>query len=217
MIIAKNITKSYDDLKILKGIDIQINQAEIVSIMGKSGAGKSTLLHILGTLDKADSGTLEIDGQNLGNKSDKELSIFRNQKLGFVFQFHHLLAEFTALENVIIPALISGTSKKTAEKTAMEVLERLEISKRAQHKPSEMSGGEQQRVAIARALINNPAVIFADEPTGNLDHESSDAFHKLLKDLNKDLGQTFVIVTHNKDLANLSDRVIHIQDGLLLD
>ncbi|HPQ22074.1 MAG TPA: ABC transporter ATP-binding protein [Saprospiraceae bacterium] len=217
MIIAKNITKSYNDLKILKGIDIQINQAEIVSIMGKSGAGKSTLLHILGTLDKADSGTLEIDGQNLGNKSDKELSIFRNQKLGFVFQFHHLLAEFTALENVIIPALISGTSKKTAEKTAMEVLERLEISKRAQHKPSEMSGGEQQRVAIARALINNPAVIFADEPTGNLDHESSDAFHKLLKDLNKDLGQTFVIVTHNKDLANLSDRVIHIQDGLLLD
>jgi len=217
MIIAKNITKSYNDLKILKGIDIQINQAEIVSIMGKSGAGKSTLLHILGTLDKADSGTLEIDGQNLGNKSDKELSIFRNQKLGFVFQFHHLLAEFTALENVIIPALISGTSKKTAEKTAMEVLERLEISKRAQHKPSEMSGGEQQRVAIARALINNPAVIFADEPTGNLDHESSDAFHKLLKDLNKDLGQTFVIVTHNKDLANLSDRVINIQDGLLLD
>jgi len=217
MIIAKNITKSYNDLKILKGIDIQINQAEIVSIMGKSGAGKSTLLHILGTLDKSDSGTLEIDGQNLGNKSDKELSIFRNQKLGFVFQFHHLLAEFTALENVIIPALISGTSKKTAEKTAMEVLERLEISKRAQHKPSEMSGGEQQRVAIARALINNPAVIFADEPTGNLDHESSDAFHKLLKDLNKDLGQTFVIVTHNKDLANLSDRVIHIQDGLLLD
>jgi len=217
MIIAKNITKSYNDLKNSEGIDIQINQAEIVSIMGKSGAGKSTLLHILGTLDKADSGTLEIDGQNLGNKSDKELSIFRNQKLGFVFQFHHLLAEFTALENVIIPALISGTSKKTAEKTAMEVLERLEISKRAQHKPSEMSGGEQQRVAIARALINNPAVIFADEPTGNLDHESSDAFHKLLKDLNKDLGQTFVIVTHNKDLANLSDRVIHIQDGLLLD
>jgi lipoprotein-releasing system ATP-binding protein len=215
MITATNISKSYNDLKILKGVDLNIKPSEIVTIMGKSGAGKSTLLHILGTLDKPDTGEVIINGTNLTSKTDKEISKFRNESLGFVFQFHHLLSEFTAIENICIPAYIKGTTKALAEKKAKELLDILQIAERGDHKPAQLSGGEQQRVAIARALINDPLVIFADEPTGNLDYESSEEFHKLILKLNKELNQTFVIVTHNEDLAKLSHRTLHMKDGLL--
>jgi len=216
MIQGKGIKKSYEDLQVLKGVDIDINKGEIVSIIGKSGAGKSTLLHIIGTLDRPDAGSIEINGVNTTNLNKKDLAKFRNETIGFVFQFHHLLNEFTALENVTIPAHIYGTSPAKADKKAKELLDFLGLADRMEHKPQELSGGEQQRVAVARALINNPAVIFADEPTGNLDASSSDDLHNLLKRLQQDMGQTFLIVTHNEELANLSDRTLTMQDGLII-
>ncbi|MCD6111837.1 MAG: ABC transporter ATP-binding protein [Bacteroidales bacterium] len=217
MIKAENIHKSYNSLEVLKGINISIQKREIVSIVGASGAGKSTLLHILGTLDKADKGNLVINNFSIDRLSEKKLSEFRNKHIGFVFQFHHLLPEFTALENICIPAFIAGVSKKTAIKKAEQLLELLSISERAHHKPSELSGGEQQRVAVARALINNPDIIFADEPSGNLDSKSSDELHKLFFSLRDKLNQTFVIVTHNKELADMADRKLIIRDGVLFN
>lgn len=210
---ASNIYKSYGKLPILKGVDITVKKGEIVSIVGASGAGKSTLLHIIGTLDKADSGQVFIDGTAIHNLSANELSAFRNKQIGFVFQFHHLLPEFTALENVCIPAFISGVGKVQAEKKAMELLELLGVSARAHHKPAELSGGEQQRVSVARALINDPKIILADEPSGNLDSENAASLHQLFFDLRDSMGHTFIIVTHNEDLANISDRTIHMKDG----
>ena len=217
MIKAENIHKSYNSLEVLKGINISIQKREIVSIVGASGAGKSTLLHILGTLDKADKGNLVINNFSIDRLSEKKLSEFRNKHIGFVFQFHHLLPEFTALENICIPAFIAGVSKKTAIIKAEQLLELLSISERAHHKPSELSGGEQQRVAVARALINNPDIIFADEPSGNLDSKSSDELHKLFFSLRDKLNQTFVIVTHNKELADMADRKLIIRDGVLFN
>lgn len=216
MIIGKGITKSYEDLDVLKGIDIEIHKGQIVSIVGKSGAGKSTLLHIIGTLDQADTGTIEIDGVDVTQLNKKDLAAFRNKTIGFVFQFHHLLNEFTAVENVSIPAYINGESRVKAEYKAKELLDYLGLKDRLQHKPQELSGGEQQRVAVARALINNPAVIFADEPTGNLDQSSSNDLHELIKNLQKDMGHTFLIVTHNKELSDLSDRTLTMQDGKII-
>ena len=213
MIQAKDIHKSYGDLEVLKGIDLHIAKKEIVSIMGASGAGKTTLLHILGTLDRADKGSLLIDGTEVNTLSDKHLASFRNQKIGFVFQFHHLLPEFTALENICIPAFIGGTPKEEAMEHAMQLLDYLNLTERKDHKPSQLSGGEQQRVAVARALINKPAVVLADEPSGNLDSASAKELHKLFFKLRDELGQTFVIVTHNPELAALSDRTITIKDG----
>jgi len=210
---AENITKSFGSIEVLKGISMEVNKGEVVSIVGASGAGKSTLLQILGTIDKADSGTITLDGKSLIGLRDKQLSHTRNSMIGFVFQFHHLLPEFTALENICIPAFIAGKSKAEAESKAMKLLELMSLSHRASHKPNEMSGGEQQRVAIARALINNPAIILADEPSGNLDSETSDSLHKLIFDLRKQLNQTFVIVTHNKTLAEMADRKLEIKDG----
>jgi lipoprotein-releasing system ATP-binding protein len=201
---------------VLKGVDLKIGKSEIVCIVGKSGAGKSTLLHILGTLDQADSGDLIIDGQTVSTLTGKKLAGFRNEHIGFVFQFHHLLPEFTALENVAIPALIRKTPESQAYKRAMELLDYLGLSDRLQHKPTQLSGGEQQRVAVARALVNNPGVVFADEPSGNLDSQSSQELHQLLFQLRKDMGQTFVIVTHNKELAEMSDRVLTMVDGVLV-
>ena len=215
MIKASGIHKSYDDLEVLKGIDLHINKQEIVSIVGASGAGKSTLLHIIGTLDKADSGQLIIDGTEVGKLNDTALAAFRNQKIGFVFQFHHLLPEFTALENICIPAYIGGTSKKTATERAMQLLEYLNLADRKDHKPSELSGGEQQRIAVARALINNPSVVLADEPSGNLDSQSAQELHRLFFKLRDEMHQTFVIVTHNPELAAMSDRTITIKDGTI--
>ncbi len=215
MLKAENITKSFGSIEVLKGISMEVDKGEVVSIVGASGAGKSTLLQILGTIDKADSGTITLDGKSLIGLKDKQLSLMRNNMIGFVFQFHHLLPEFTALENICIPAFIAGKSKKEAEIDAMKLLELMSLGHRASHKPNEMSGGEQQRVAIARALINNPAVILADEPSGNLDSETSDALHKLIFDLRKQLNQTFVIVTHNKTLAEMADRKLEIKDGLI--
>lgn len=213
---ANNIHKSYGLLPILKGVDLEVERGEIVSIVGASGAGKSTLLHIIGTLDKPDRGQLLINDVDVMRLGEKKLSLFRNKNIGFVFQFHHLLPEFTALENVCIPAFIQGLSKSQAEARGMELLERLGVAGRAQHKPSAMSGGEQQRVSVARALVNNPALILADEPSGNLDSENATALHQLFFDLRDTLNQTFIIVTHNEDLANISDRTVHMRDGLIL-
>ena len=213
MVSTKNIVKSYGSLPILKGVSLEVNKGEIVSIVGASGAGKSTLLHILGTLEKPDSGTLIIDNTNVFDLSAKKLALFRNQKIGFVFQFHHLLPEFSAIENVCIPAWIAGLGKKEAMKKAMELLEILNLKDRVEHKPNELSGGEQQRVAIARALINNPAIVLADEPTGNLDSQNSKAIFEMINNLRNQLGQTFIMVTHNQELADLSDRALTMVDG----
>lgn len=215
MIIGKNITKNYKTLNVLKGVDIEIKSAEVVSIVGSSGAGKTTLLTILGTLDKATSGEIVFDGINISSLSAKKIAAFRNQHIGFVFQFHHLLPEFTAIENVCIPAFIRKASKKEAETKALELLDMLGLKNRFDHKPSELSGGEQQRVAVARALINNPKVIFADEPSGNLDSENAHNLHQLFFKLRDDLKQTIVVVTHNETLANMADRKLIMKDGLI--
>ncbi|MBK8668570.1 MAG: ABC transporter ATP-binding protein [Saprospiraceae bacterium] len=213
MILARNIQKSYGDIHVLNGIDMDIPQGQIISIIGKSGAGKSTLLHILGTLDTPDTGTLAICDKDITGLNEKQLAAFRNKNIGFVFQFHHLLQEFTAIENVCIPAYIAGKSESESTQKAKELLEYLGLSDRMNHKPQQMSGGEAQRVAVARALINQPAVVFADEPTGNLDKASSENLHQLFLQLRKDFNHTFVIVTHNTDLAAMSDRVITLEDG----
>ena len=216
MIEIQGITKSFGELQVLKGIDLIIYKGEVVSIVGPSGAGKTTLLQILGTLDKADSGSVVINGVEVGNLKEKELSAFRNKQIGFVFQFHQLLPEFTALENVMIPALIGGMSSGEAMRKAKETLAYLGLAERASHKPAELSGGEKQRVAVARALINDPAVIFADEPSGSLDSKNKEELHQLFFDLRKKLGQTFVIVTHDEGLAQLTDRTIHMVDGRIV-
>lgn len=215
MIKATNIHKSYGQLHVLKGVDLHIGQGEIVSIVGKSGAGKSTLLHILGTLDQADQGELSINGQLVRDMSTKKLAAFRNKNIGFIFQFHHLLPEFTALENVYIPALIAKQPEAPAKKRAQELLDYLSLSERLTHKPGQLSGGEQQRVAVARSLMNQPSVVFADEPSGNLDSASSQDLHQLLFRLRDDFQQTFVIVTHNQELADMSDRIVEMKDGRL--
>ncbi|WP_303319003.1 ABC transporter ATP-binding protein [Flavivirga abyssicola] len=219
MIQAKNIHKYYNDLHVLKGVDINIKKSEVVSIVGASGAGKTTLLQILGTLDSASANgkfELNINNTNISDLNDKKLAKFRNEHIGFIFQFHQLLPEFTALENVCLPAFIKGTKKAEAEKQAMELLDFLGLSHRYDHKPNELSGGEQQRVAVARALINNPDLIFADEPSGNLDSESAEMLHSLFFKLRDEFGQTFVIVTHNKELADLADRKLTMVDGRIL-
>jgi lipoprotein-releasing system ATP-binding protein len=215
MIIGKNIKKQYGSLEVLKGVDLHIQPSEVVSIVGSSGAGKTTLLTILGTLDKVTSGEILFNGVNITSLNEKKLAAFRNQHIGFVFQFHHLLPEFTALENVCIPAFINKTSKKEAELKANELLDLLGLRHRANHKPSELSGGEQQRVAVARALINNPKVIFADEPSGNLDSENAQNLHQLFFKLRDELKQTIVVVTHNEILANMADRKLIMKDGLI--
>jgi lipoprotein-releasing system ATP-binding protein len=202
---------------VLKGVDIFVNKGEIVSIVGSSGAGKSTLLHILGSLDKANSGEIWINNERIDTLKEKELAKFRNKHIGFVFQFHHLLPEFTALENVCIPGWIAGTPKNDLEARALELLKILGLQDRASHKPSELSGGEQQRVAVARALINNPDIVFADEPTGNLDSKHAQELHELFLHLQKTMGQTFLIVTHNEALAKMSDRVVHMKDGYIVE
>lgn len=220
LITATNIHKNYEDLHVLKGVDIHIKKSEIVSIVGASGAGKTTLLQILGTLDtpnKRKDTTLYINNINILSLNDKTLAKFRNEHIGFIFQFHQLLPEFTALENVCLPAFIKGTTKPKAETRAMELLDFLGLKERCFHKPNELSGGEQQRVAVARALINNPALIFADEPSGNLDSESAENLHNLFFKLRDEFGQTFVIVTHNQDLANMADRKLTMVDGVILN
>lgn len=219
MIYAKEIHKSYNDLHVLKGVNLHIPKGEIVSIVGASGAGKTTLLQILGTLDLPDKrreSELKVNGTDIYSLSSRELSKFRNENIGFIFQFHQLLPEFTALENICIPAFIKKTPREAAEKRGRELLDFLGLSKRADHKPSELSGGEQQRVAVARSLINNPGVIFADEPSGNLDSESAENLHKLFFELRKEFGQTFVIVTHNEELADMADRKLTMVDGNIL-
>lgn len=215
MIQAKNIHKSFGNLHVLKGVDLHVKKGEVVSIIGKSGAGKTTLLHILGTLDKADSGELLINDEDVSSLSTKRLAEFRNKNIGFVFQFHHLLPEFNALENVMIPAYIAKSNTSEIEKRAKDLLDYLGLSDRLTHKPTELSGGEQQRVAVARSLINNPAIVFADEPSGNLDSASSKELHQLLFNLRKDFNQTFIIVTHNDELAQMSDRILEMQDGAM--
>ena len=217
MIQTQGITKSFGPLQVLKGIDLTIAQGEIVSIVGPSGAGKTTLLQIIGTLDKPDAGSLAINGTDVSRLNEKALSAFRNQNIGFVFQFHQLLPEFTALENVMIPALIGGTKAPTAREKAQRILNDLGLADRMEHKPAELSGGEKQRVAVARALINDPAVILADEPSGSLDSHNKEELHALFFDLRDRLGQTFVIVTHDETLAEKSDRVIHIKDGIVFN
>ena len=215
MIEIRNIHKSFGNLQVLKGIDLTINKGEIVSIVGPSGAGKTTLLQIIGTLDRADEGTVVIDGTDVSKLSTKELSDFRNKHIGFVFQFHQLLPEFTALENVMIPAFIAGMSKKEAKERGMELLQYMGLADRASHKPQELSGGEKQRVAVARALVNKPDVILADEPSGSLDTKNKEELHQLFFDLRDKFGQTFVIVTHDEHLATITDRTIKMNDGVL--
>ena len=216
MITTKNITKSFGSLQVLKGIDLHIDKGEVVSIVGPSGAGKTTLLQIIGTLDRPDSGSVCIDGKDTTNLSQKALANFRNAHIGFVFQFHQLLPEFTAIENIMIPAYIAGRSQKEAKARANDLLVFMGLTDRASHKPAELSGGEKQRVAVARALINNPAVILADEPSGSLDTKNKSELHQLYFDLRDKFGQTFVIVTHDEQLATLTDRTIHLRDGLIL-
>ena len=215
MIKLEGITKSFGSLQVLKGIDLEINKGEIVSIVGPSGAGKTTLLQIMGTLDEPDAGVVQIDGTVVSRMKEKELSAFRNKNIGFVLQFHQLLPEFTALENVMIPALIAGVSSKEAHERAMKILDFMGLVDRASHKPNELSGGEKQRVAVARALINDPAVILADEPSGSLDTHNKEDLHQLFFDLRDRLGQTFVIVTHDEGLAKITDRTIHMVDGMI--
>ncbi len=217
MITVKNITKSFDDLQVLKGIDMKIERGEIVSIVGPSGAGKTTFLQILGTLDRPDSGTIIYEGVNVNLLKEKQLSKFRNQNIGFVFQFHHLLPEFTALENVCIPAFVANLSRAMAESKAREILHFLSLDERLDHKPGELSGGEQQRVAVARALINDPSVILADEPSGNLDSQNKMELHELFFSLREQFKQTFVIVTHDKELANMADRMLTMRDGIFVN
>jgi lipoprotein-releasing system ATP-binding protein len=217
MLKAHHITKSYGQLSVLKGVDISINRGEIVSILGSSGAGKSSLLHILGTLDRADTGTISINGQSVEKLKGKELAAFRNKHIGFVFQFHHLLPEFSALENVCIPGWIAGRKRKEVEEQAAALLEKMGLGNRKEHKPQELSGGEQQRVAVARALINQPVIVFADEPTGNLDSKNAKELHDLFVSLRNEFQQTFLIVTHNEELAAMSDRSLFMKDGLILE
>ena len=216
MIQAQNINKSFGNLQVLKDVSLEVGKGEIVSIVGASGAGKTTLLQIIGSLDKPDSGTVLLNGTNISELKEKELAAFRNQNIGFIFQFHQLLPEFTALENVMMPALIAKTNFKEAEKRAKEILDYLKLSDRLDHKPAELSGGEKQRVAVARALINNPAVVLADEPSGSLDTKNKEELHKLLFDLRDTFGQTVVIVTHDHNLANISDRIIEMKDGKII-
>jgi lipoprotein-releasing system ATP-binding protein len=213
MLVAEGIYKSFGDLKVLKGIDLSVKEKEIVSIVGSSGAGKSTLLHILGTLDKPDSGNISYDEKPVTEMNEEALAAFRNKTIGFVFQFHHLLPEFTALENVCIPAFIGGTPRKEAEDQAMKILDMMGLSERMTHKPSALSGGEQQRVAVARALINHPRAVLADEPSGNLDSAAAKELHQLFFRLRDEIGQTFIIVTHNQELAKMADRMITMKDG----
>lgn len=217
MIEVKGITKSFGTLQVLKGIDLLVNKGEIVSVVGSSGAGKTTLLQIIGTLDKADSGTISINNTDVSSLKDSRLSDFRNRNIGFVFQFHQLLPEFTAIENVMIPALIGKVRESQAKAKAIELLDMLGLSSRLAHKPNELSGGEKQRVAVARALINNPAVILADEPSGSLDTENKEELHNLFFKLRDDLNQTFVIVTHDEHLASITDRTIHMRDGIIIE
>ena len=216
MIKLHNITKSFGSLQVLRGIDLDIARGEIVSIVGPSGAGKTTLLQIMGTLDRPDSGQTLIDGQDVSRLGEKRLALFRNQHIGFVFQFHQLLPEFTALENVMIPAFIGGAGRREAEQRATELLAFMGLQERATHKPNELSGGEKQRVAVARALMNNPSVVMADEPSGSLDSQNKEELHRLFFDLRDRFGQTFVIVTHDETLAGMTDRTIHMMDGMLM-
>ncbi|MDR0825113.1 MAG: ABC transporter ATP-binding protein [Prevotella sp.] len=217
MIITEGITKSFGSLKVLKGIDLHVDKGEIISIVGASGAGKTTLLQIIGTLDKANSGTVSINGQKINALRDTQLSDFRNRNIGFVFQFHQLLPEFTALENVMLPALIGKAKESQSKQKAKDLLDMLGLSDRMSHKPNELSGGEKQRVAVARALVNNPAVILADEPSGSLDTENKEELHQLFFKLRDTLGQTFVIVTHDEHLASITDRTVHMRDGLIIN
>ncbi len=216
MIKVNNIYKSFGNVEVLKGVDLTIEKGKVASIVGASGAGKSTLLQIIGTLEKADKGSVTIDGQDIIGLNQKKLAEFRNKKIGFVFQFHHLLPEFTALENICIPALIAGISQKEANEKAMQLLEYLNLTNRKDHKPSMLSGGEQQRIAVARALINNPAVVLADEPSGNLDSHSAKELHQLFFDLRDKTNQTFIIVTHNQELAEMSDVIFTMKDGIII-